>query len=214
MFFSGRAPTPADARDLAAERCAAAAAWFQSCPADAPAPFATLFRLEFLYTVVLVLSPSRRAPALDQLQPRRLFDYAAAFDEKWAHSADVSDAQSFPDNSDSDDDDDDVDNGSFFDGPHDAAHDDDDDSASIGDESDGLSDHDADDGPRAHQLELRPDTAPSAPVLHHHQLPPFTNQWELLASVSPDDLDDNGVSVEYRQRKIWEAWVVSKANLP
>ncbi|KAI1953797.1 hypothetical protein LOZ57_000138 [Ophidiomyces ophidiicola] len=79
MFFSGRAPTPADARDLAAERCAAAAAWFQSCPADAPAPFATLFRLEFLYTVVLVLSPSRRAPALDQLQPRRLFDYAAAF---------------------------------------------------------------------------------------------------------------------------------------
>ncbi|KAI2232569.1 hypothetical protein LOZ12_001984 [Ophidiomyces ophidiicola] len=152
-------------------------------------------------------------PHLEWLSLRRI-DYAAAFDEKWAHSADVSDAQSFPDNSDSDDDDDDVDNGSFFDGPHDAAHDDDDDSASIGDESDGLSDHDADDGPRAHQLELRPDTAPSAPVLHHHQLPPFTNQWELLASVSPDDLDDNGVSVEYRQRKIWEAWVVSKANLP
>ncbi|KAI1964877.1 hypothetical protein LOZ58_001568 [Ophidiomyces ophidiicola] len=150
-------------------------------------------------------------PHLEWLSLRRI-DYAAAFDEKWAHSADVSDAQSFPDNSDSDDDDDDVDNGSFFDGPHDG--DDDDDSASIGDESDGLSDHDADDGPRAHQLELRPDTAPSAPVLHHQQLPPFTNQWELLASVSPDDLDDNGVSVEYRQRKIWEAWVVSKANLP
>lgn len=130
----------------------------------------------------------------------RRIDYSNAFDEKWAMSADISDIQSFP-NSDSEEDD-------LFDG-YDSHNGHDDDNTSIGEESDGMSDHHGDDGPRANQIELVPDTAANAPVFN---LPPCTNQWELLSSVSVDDLDDNGLNVEYRQRKIWEAWVISKSR--
>ncbi|WEW59226.1 hypothetical protein PRK78_004695 [Emydomyces testavorans] len=130
----------------------------------------------------------------------RRIDYSNAFDEKWATSADISDIQSFP-NSDSEDDN----NFDVYEGQNGQADDD----MSIGEESDGMSDHNGDDGPRAHQIELAPDTAINAPVLH---VPPFMNQWELLSSVSADELDDNGLNVEYRQRKIWEAWVISKTK--
>ncbi|QVM10191.1 hypothetical protein D8B26_004853 [Coccidioides posadasii str. Silveira] len=130
----------------------------------------------------------------------RRIDYSNAFDEKWATSADISDIQSFP-NSDSEEED-------IFDG-YDGQNGHVDDNMSIGEESDGMSDHNGDDGPRANQIELAPDTTINAPVL---QLPPFTNQWEFLSTVSADELDDNGLNVEYRQRKIWEAWVISKAR--
>ncbi|PGH11359.1 hypothetical protein AJ80_07150 [Polytolypa hystricis UAMH7299] len=123
----------------------------------------------------------------------RRIDYSAAFDEKWATSADVSDIQSFP-NSDSEDED-------IFDtyGPDNI-----DDDSSIGEESDGESSHNGDDGPRAHQIELSPDTAPSV-------ISPYL-QWELLNTISADALEDNGTTVEYRQRKFWEEWVVSKPH--
>jgi hypothetical protein len=124
----------------------------------------------------------------------RRIDYSSAFDEKWATSADVSDVHSFP-NSDSEDDD-------LFD-PYDhniTA----DDESSIGDESDGLSSHNDDDGPRANQIELSPDTAVSAMS--------YLSQWESLASLSAEELGDNGSNVEYRQRKFWEHWVISKSR--
>jgi hypothetical protein len=126
----------------------------------------------------------------------RRIDYSNAFDEKWATSADISDIQSFP-NSDSDSEDD------LFD-EEDARNDDDVDS-SIGSESDGMSSHNGDNGPRAHQIELSPDTAVTAPSL----LSPFGYRWESLAAVTVDELEDDGTNVEYRQRKIWEEWVVS-----
>ncbi|KAK2752595.1 hypothetical protein FQN55_006708 [Onygenales sp. PD_40] len=124
----------------------------------------------------------------------RRIDYSNAFDEKWATSAEIPDVQSFPD-SDSDDDD-------IFDTHH---GNDDDDLSSIGDESDGLSSHNGDDGPRAHQIELSPDTAVSL-------ISPFAHWTTPLTSISVDELEDNGVSVEYRQRKLWEEWVISKTR--
>lgn len=143
----------------------------------------------------------------------RRIDYSNTFDEKWATSADISDIQSFP-NSDSDDDDlfDEyaalVGNTNNHDGV-DGEEDDQDGYDSIGEESDGLSSHNGDVGPRANQIELSPDTAMSAPLF---LLPPNITQWEVLNSITADDLEDNGVTVEYRQRKIWEAWVISKAK--
>ncbi|EFE41011.1 F-box domain protein [Trichophyton verrucosum HKI 0517] len=136
----------------------------------------------------------------------RRIDYSNAFDEKWATSADISDIQSFP-NSDSEDDE-------MFEpyvpgNYHNINGDDDDDNTSLGDESDGLSSHNGDVGPRANQIELIPDNSLSAPLL----LPPFTNQWEVLSSIPADDLEDDGRTVDYRQRKIWEAWVISKSRV-
>ncbi|EEQ29857.1 F-box domain-containing protein [Microsporum canis CBS 113480] len=136
----------------------------------------------------------------------RRIDYSNAFDEKWATSADISDIQSFP-NSDSEDDD-------MFEpyvpgNYHNINGDDDDDNTSLGDESDGLSSHNGDVGPRANQIELIPDNSLSAPLL----LPPFTDQWEVLSSIPADDLEDDGRTVDYRQRKIWEAWVISKSRI-
>lgn len=144
---------------------------------------------------------------LDWVSLRRI-DYSNAFDEKWAASADISDIQSFPnsdtesedlfdahDGEQSDDDDDD--------------HDDDDDDAddsSIGSESDGLSSHNADHGPRANQIALLPDTTVSASSLSS----PFRYRCESLAAATAEDLEDDGTNVEYRQRKIWEEWVVSR----
>ncbi|EGC41173.1 F-box domain-containing protein [Histoplasma capsulatum var. duboisii H88] len=127
----------------------------------------------------------------------RRIDYSNAFDEKWATSADISDIQSFP-NSDSEDDD-------LFDRYDAADNADNDDYESIGDESDGMSSHNGDNGPRAHQIELSPDTATSL-------ISPFARWTTPLTSISVDELEDNGVNVEYRQRKLWEEWVISNSR--
>ena len=142
--------------------------------------------------------------SLEWVSLRRI-DYSNAFDEKWAASADISDIQSFP-NSDSEDDnhlweyDDDEH------GDSDVGDGDDDENSSIGSESDGMSSHNGDDGPRANQLELSPDTAVSAPSV----MLPFGYRSEPLTSVTVEDLGDDGTDVEYRQRKLWEEWVVSR----
>lgn len=133
----------------------------------------------------------------------RRIDYSNAFDNKWAGSADISDIQSFP-NSDSEDDE----HSWPYDHEHDEDGDDDDDDSSIGSESDGLSSHNGDDGPLSHQLVLSPDTAVSAPSL----MPPLWNRLYPLASATVDDLGDDGLSVEYRQRKLWEEWIVSRSR--
>ncbi|EEH07088.1 F-box domain-containing protein [Histoplasma capsulatum G186AR] len=127
----------------------------------------------------------------------RRIDYSNAFDEKWATSADISDIQSFP-NSDSEDDD-------LFDRYDAADNANNDDYESIGDESDGMSSHNGDNGPRAHQIELSPDTATSL-------ISPFAQWTTPLTSISVDELEDNGVNVEYRQRKLWEEWVISNSR--
>ncbi|KAK2738448.1 hypothetical protein FQN57_007039 [Myotisia sp. PD_48] len=133
----------------------------------------------------------------------RRIDYSNSFDDKWATSANISEIRSFSD-SDSDDDD-------MFDTYEGPAHiaDDDEDDSSIGAESDGLSSHNGDVGPRANQIELTPDNTVSAPL----PLPHSANQWEVLNTISAEDLGDIGITVEYRQRKLWEAWVISKSKI-
>ncbi|ODH46961.1 hypothetical protein GX48_06950 [Paracoccidioides brasiliensis] len=146
-----------------------------------------------------VLSMLREEMDILEWVSLRRIDYSNAFDEKWATSANISDIQSFP-NSDSEDDD-------MFD-IHDVENNEnngDDDDDSIGDESDGMSSHNADDGPRANQIELSPDTAVSL-------ISPFSYWTTPLMSISTEDLEDNGFNVEYRQRKLWEAWVISKSR--
>ncbi|KAL1961083.1 hypothetical protein VTO42DRAFT_4971 [Malbranchea cinnamomea] len=141
----------------------------------------------------------------------RRIDYSNAFDEKWAASADILDIPSFP-NSDSEeeeeDDEDDDDGDNLFDNGDDGAVGDSDDvDSSIGSESDGLSSHNGDHGPRANQIELSPDTTVTAPSL----LLPFAGyRREPLAAATVDDLGDDGTNVDYRQRKLWEQWVVSR----
>ena len=131
----------------------------------------------------------------------RRIDYSNTFDEKWATSADISDIQSFP-NSDSEDDE----HLWPYDGEHDNDDGEDDRDSSIGSESDGLSSHDGDDGPLSHQLVLSPDTAASAPS----SMFPLEYKLGPLVSATVDDLGDDGASVDYRQRKLWEEWVVSR----
>ena len=131
---------------------------------------------------------------LDWVSLRRI-DYSNSFDEKWAASADISDIQSFP-NSDSDSED-------LFDAHGDDGDQDEDDS-SIGSESDGLSSHNGDHGPLANQIQLLPDTTISASSMSS----PFRYRGESLATATADELEDDGTNVEYRQRKMWEEWVV------
>lgn len=128
----------------------------------------------------------------------RRIDYSNAFDEKWATSADISDIQSFP-NSDSEDEE-------IFDSydPNDPQ----DDNSSIGEESDGMSSHNGEEGPTNNELELN-DTRMTVPTL---LMPYAVNPWEKLSAMSVDELGDHGTNVEYRQRKVWEAWVISKAK--
>ncbi|EAS31540.3 C6 transcription factor [Coccidioides immitis RS] len=78
MFLSGHQHSPT-AQSCAWERCSAAATWFQNCPKDAPAHFSTLFHLEYLYTLILVLSPSNRSPTISETNQILLFEYSIDF---------------------------------------------------------------------------------------------------------------------------------------
>ncbi|EEP81004.1 predicted protein [Uncinocarpus reesii 1704] len=78
MFFSGRQPSSA-AQSCAWERCSAATTWFQSCPTSTPAHFSTLFHLEYLFTLILVLSPSNRSPTISETDQILLFEYSVEY---------------------------------------------------------------------------------------------------------------------------------------
>lgn len=72
---------------------------------------------------------------------------------------------------------------------------------SEGDDSDENSNADTDHGPNAYELALSPDTPTSMPFC--------TCSWSSY-STNPDDLGDNGRSVTYQQRKMWEKWVCGR----
>ncbi|WEW55770.1 hypothetical protein PRK78_001203 [Emydomyces testavorans] len=78
MFFGGR-QTCSMAQSYVWERCTAATTWFQSCPKDPPAQFSTLFHLEYLYTIIMVLSPSNRSPTISKTNQRHLFENSINF---------------------------------------------------------------------------------------------------------------------------------------
>ena len=127
---------------------------------------------------------------LDWVSLRRI-DYSNHFDESWEGSMEVPDDTAFG-SSDSDEEDDfpahlsDAD----FDADFDADSD---------DESDESSNADTDHGPDANELALSPDTPASLP---------FCTCPSGSHAFNADSLGDNGHSVTYPQRKMWEKWVI------
>ncbi|KAI9712904.1 MAG: hypothetical protein M1812_006773 [Candelaria pacifica] len=69
------------------------------------------------------------------------------------------------------------------------------------DESDNDGEPDDDHGPEANQLALAPDLEVPMPLCNCGQSP---------YPESPDDWGDYGITVGYRERKIWERWVVGR----
>ena len=123
---------------------------------------------------------------LDWVSLRRI-DYSANFDDSWEGSMEVPDDIAFG-SSDSDEEE------SCISHPSDADSD--------GDSDDDLnesSDADTDHGPEANELHLSPDTPASLP---------FCTCMNSKHALNADDLGDNGHSVTYSQRKMWEKWVI------
>ena len=73
MYFSGREPSAQPLPSIWA-RCAEAKEWFDQAPTNVPHHFPVLYRLEFLYTMVIVLSPSHKYPTLCDFNKVVLFD--------------------------------------------------------------------------------------------------------------------------------------------
>lgn len=123
---------------------------------------------------------------LDWVSLRRI-DYSNHFDDFWEGSMEVPDDIAFG-SSDSDEED------------NLTTHLSDADSDTDGDDdSDGSSNADTDHGPEANELALSPDTPASLP---------FCTCSNGSHAVTADDLGDNGHSVTYPQRKMWEKWVI------
>lgn len=133
---------------------------------------------------------------LDWVSLRRI-GYSTNFDELWAGSMEVvddapggasdsDDEDEFPAHLSAEGDDNDIDEGN-------ESFDDDDDD----DYQEGNDDH----GPDANELALSPDTPASLP---------FCTCGSGSHPESASDLGDNGVSVSYQQRKLWEKWVVGR----
>lgn len=73
MYYSGREPSPQPLVQTWT-LCAQARQWFHECPKNAPNHFSLLYRLELLYTIILLLSPSHRNPVLCDYSKALLFD--------------------------------------------------------------------------------------------------------------------------------------------
>lgn len=53
--------------------------WFHECPKNAPNHFSLLYRLELLYTIIILVSPSHQYPVLDDYSKAILFDRCMDF---------------------------------------------------------------------------------------------------------------------------------------
>lgn len=73
MRYSGREPSPQPLA-LTWTLCWRAREWFHECPKNAPNHFSLLYRLELLYTIIILLSPSHRYPTLHNYNKALLFD--------------------------------------------------------------------------------------------------------------------------------------------
>lgn len=73
MHYSGRDPSP-QPLVLVWTLCWRAREWFHQCPKNAPNHFSLLYRLELLYTIIILLSPSHRYPTLHDYNKALLFD--------------------------------------------------------------------------------------------------------------------------------------------
>ena len=73
MYYSGREASAQPLPSIWA-RCAEAQEWFDRAPTNVPRHFPVLYRLEFLYTTVIILSPSHKYPTLSEFNKVVLFD--------------------------------------------------------------------------------------------------------------------------------------------
>ncbi|KAJ5374836.1 hypothetical protein N7517_006842 [Penicillium concentricum] len=73
MQYSGRDPSP-QPLVLIWTLCWRAREWFHQCPKNAPNHFSLLYRLELLYTIIILISPSHRYPTLHDYNKALLFD--------------------------------------------------------------------------------------------------------------------------------------------
>ena len=127
---------------------------------------------------------------LDWVSLRRI-DYSNHFDDSWVGSMEVPDDTAFG-SSDSDEEEDFL--GHLSDPDLDSDLDTDSDNG-----SEDSSNADTDHGPDANELALSPDTPASLP---------FCTCPGGSHALNADDLGDNGHSVTYPQRKMWEKWVI------
>lgn len=73
MHYSGRDPSP-QPLVLIWTLCWRAREWFHQCPPNSPNHFSLLYRLELLYTIIILLSPSHRYPTPHDYSKALLFD--------------------------------------------------------------------------------------------------------------------------------------------
>ncbi|KAJ5168215.1 uncharacterized protein N7482_003809 [Penicillium canariense] len=73
MYYSAREPAPQPLVQIWT-LCFRAREWFHECPKNAPSHFSLLYRLELLYTNIILLSPSNRYPLLCDYNKALLFD--------------------------------------------------------------------------------------------------------------------------------------------
>ncbi|OQE43008.1 hypothetical protein PENCOP_c003G07041 [Penicillium coprophilum] len=73
MHYNGRDPSP-QPLVLIWTLCWRAREWFHQCPKNAPNHFSLLYRLELLYTMIILLSPSHRYPTPHDYNKALLFD--------------------------------------------------------------------------------------------------------------------------------------------
>ncbi|KAJ5899013.1 hypothetical protein N7495_003757, partial [Penicillium taxi] len=78
MYYSSREPSPQPLVQIWT-LCSRAQEWFQECPQNAPKHFSLLYRLELIYTKIILLSPSHRYPILCDYNKALLFDHCMEY---------------------------------------------------------------------------------------------------------------------------------------
>lgn len=78
MYYGSREPSPRPLIQIWS-LCSQARQWFHDCPKNAPNHFSLLYRLELLYTNIVLLSPSNRYPVLCDYNKALLFDRCMDF---------------------------------------------------------------------------------------------------------------------------------------
>ncbi|KAJ5109085.1 hypothetical protein N7456_005760 [Penicillium angulare] len=73
MYYNTREPSPQPLTQIWT-LCYRTRQWFHECPKNAPNHFSLLYRLELLYTMIVILSPSHRYPTLCNYNKALLFD--------------------------------------------------------------------------------------------------------------------------------------------
>ncbi|KAJ6171125.1 hypothetical protein N7470_000192 [Penicillium chermesinum] len=73
MYYSSREPSPNPIVQIW-NLCSQTRDWYHQCPKNAPSHFSLLYRLELLYTITVLLSPSNRYPVLCDYNKAVLFD--------------------------------------------------------------------------------------------------------------------------------------------